>query len=161
MAAWLRNATLAIALLGACDRDSSERPSPFPRAEAKLEFVDESFEDLYPLFLLRKLKPGPKSALWNNYYGRWVRWTGTLVSFTANGLTFKQLKQTVTFDVSLWIDPPLRGELKKRLRKGDIVTYIGKLDSYDDVWRTLYLTHGTIVELVMRPDLGAPPDAAP
>jgi hypothetical protein len=116
-------------------------------APLDVEFTDEPFEQLYPIFLLRKVKPGPKAALWQRYYGKWVRWTGTLVSFTANGVTFKQLPQTVTFDVSLWLEAPQREGLRERVHRGDRVTYVGRLDSYDDVFRTLYLVHGELISV--------------
>jgi hypothetical protein len=122
--------------------DAGTGPGGAPLA---VEFVPDTFDKLYPLFLLRKLAPGPKAALWQRYYGKWVEWTGTLVSFTANGLTFKQLPETVTFDVSLWLEAPQREHLRQRLKIGDRVTYLGRLDSYDDIFRTLYLVHGTIV----------------
>jgi hypothetical protein len=104
---------------------------------------------------MRRIKPGPKAALWQRYVGRWVRWTGTLVSFTANGVTFKQRPETVTFDVSLWIEAFDRAALKRRVKKGDRVVYIGQLDSYDDVFRTLYMQHGSILADRGPPDGGA------
>jgi hypothetical protein len=120
-----------------------------------VEFTDATFEELYPLFLLRKLKPGPKAALWQKYYGKWVRWEGRLVSFTANGVTFKQLSQTVTFDVSLWMETAQRAGVRDQLHLGDRVSYIGRLDSYDDIFRTLYLVHGQILANLSRTDAGA------
>jgi hypothetical protein len=108
------------------------------------EFVEDSFEALYPVFLLRKIAPGPKAALWTRYYHRWVRWTGKLISFTVNGATFKHLDSTLTFDVSLYVEPGARARLH-RYKIGDDVTYVGQLDSYDDVFRTLYLIHGDVV----------------
>jgi hypothetical protein len=142
---------------GGCRR---EAPPPAAHDELQLpkgppQFVHESFEDLYPLFLLRKkLKEGPKGGLWKKYYGRWVRWSGTLRSFTANGITLKQLPQTSTFDVSLWLEKPTPADLRQRYKVGDRVEYIGRLDSYDDVFRTLYLVHGQIVADLGKPDGG-------
>jgi hypothetical protein len=88
---------------------------------------------------------GPKAALWQQrYLGRWVRWTGTLISFTPSGITLKHRPQTVTFDVSLTLEASARARLS-RYKPGDRLVYVGTFDSYDDVFRTLYLTHGEIV----------------
>ena len=121
-----------------------KRELPPIRVDAgAVEFVDDNFDALYSMFLLRKVAPGPKAAAWGRFYHRWVRWTGTLVSFTVNGATFKHLDSTVTFDVSLYVEPAARPRLH-RFKPGDRVTYVGQLDSYDDVFRTLYLVHGDV-----------------
>jgi len=145
---------LLVALLIACRGKASQGPAQ-QASETQPEFIDEPFEKLYPLFLLRKLKPGPKAALWTRYYGRWVKWTGIVRSFTANGITLKQIPPTVTFDVSLWVDMPQQRELRTMMKLGDRVTYVGRLDSYDDVFRTLYLVHGRILETLGPPDGGS------
>src|SRR5690242_9699833 len=113
-----------------------------------LEMLEVPFEELYPIFLVRHSMPlGEKAALWHErYFGKWVRWTGVLRSFTDNGITLRQYRPTVTFDVSLWVEAAQRPLLRKLLRPGARVTYIGRLDSYDDVFRTLYLTHGAVIE---------------
>jgi hypothetical protein len=143
-----------LALLDAC-RPKEAPPAPARQiSEAPVEFVDEPFEKLYPLFLLRKIKPGPKAALWTRYYGKWVKWTGTVRSFTANGITLKQIPPTVTFDVSLWVEMPQQKKLRELMKLGDRVTYVGRLDSYDDVFRTMYLVHGQILQNLGPPDGG-------
>jgi hypothetical protein len=114
--------------------------------EAPPQLVDVSFETLYPIFLQHKVAKGPKAAMWaQRYYRRWVRWTGRIRSFTPNGITLKQLAVTSTFDVSLWVNNEDRASVRARYRIGDAVTYIGRLDSYDDVWRTLYLVNGVVL----------------
>jgi hypothetical protein len=120
------------------------------------EFVTESFEELYPIFLVRRSMPqGEKARLWTTrYLGRWVRWTGIIRSFTPNGVTLKHLQSTITFDVSLWLESDQLPALHRKFHKGDALSYLGRLDSYDDIFRTLYLGHGMIVELA--PDGGAP-----
>lgn len=124
-------------------------------AEAPPEFLDVGFEFLHPIFLRHKIGQGPKAALWaERYYRRWVRWTGKIRSFTANGITLKQLPVTSTFDVSLWINNNERAAVRARYKVGDIVTYVGRLDSYDDVWRTLYLVNGSVVGPPAQQDLG-------
>jgi hypothetical protein len=149
--------TAVVPLANTTTKSTASSPSP----SGALEFIGQSFADLYPVFLTRKVKPGPKAALWREYYGRWVRWDGIVRSFTANGITLKQLPQTVTFDVSLWIEGAQRGDLRKRIHVGDLVSYVGRLDSYDDVFRTLYLVHGAIIADLGKPppDWGKPPDS--
>jgi hypothetical protein len=122
--------------------------SPRPSQSGGNVFTPAPFWALYPIFLVRRsMDRGPKAALWGREYaGRWVRWTGKLVSFAPNGVTVKMLSQTVTFDVSLVMDVPARVALKDQdYRPGDRIEYIGQLDSYDDIFRTLYLSHGAIV----------------
>jgi hypothetical protein len=130
--------------------------APDPRAHP-VEFVAESFDELYPIFLVRRSMPqGEKSRLWmTRYLGRYVRWTGIVRSFTASGVTLKHLPSTVTFDVSLWMEADQLVRLRKKYKKGDRLTYVGRLDSYDDIFRTLYLAHGLVVETA-APDGGAP-----
>ena len=112
-----------------------------------IEFVHETFQQLYPIFCIRHSMPlGEKAALWQKkYFGKWVRWTGKILSFTPNGITIKQGWQTVTFDISLWLERDQLDLLRSQFKVGDVVTYIGRLDSYDDIWLKLYLTHGSIL----------------
>lgn len=124
-------------------------------AEAAPQFIDDTFEFLYPIFLRHKIGQGPKAALWaERYYRRWVRWTGRIRSFTANGVTLRQLPVTSTFDVSLWINNDERPSVRAKYHVGDVVTYVGRLDSYDDIWRTLYLVNGSILGLAPLQDAG-------
>jgi hypothetical protein len=124
-------------------------------AEAPPEFVEVDFAYLHPLFLRHKIAKGPKAALWaEHYHRRWVRWTGSIRSFTPNGITLRQLPVTSTFDVSLWINNSEREAVRARYKVGDVVTYIGRLDSYDDIWRTLYLVNGSVVGLAEHQDMG-------
>jgi len=110
------------------------------------QFVDVRFETLYPIFLQHKIGQGPKAALWaSRYHRRWVRWTGRIRSFTANGITLKQIAPTSTFDVSLWINNHERAAVRERYQVGDEVTYVGRFDSYDDIWRTIYLVNGSVL----------------
>ena len=119
------------------------------------EFIDVTFEFLHPIFLRHKIGQGPKAALWaQRYYRRWVRWTGEIRSFSANGITVRQLPVTGTFDVSLWVNNAERAALRQRYKIGDVVTYVGRLDSYDDIWRTLYLVNGSVVDVVGHSDGG-------
>jgi hypothetical protein len=124
-------------------------------AEAAAEFVDVDFAHLHPIFLRHKIAQGPKAALWaERYHRRWVRWTGRIRSFTPNGVTLRQLAVTSTFDVSLWVNNSERDAMRARFQVGDVVTYVGRLDSYDDIWRTLYLVNGSILGLAEHQDAG-------
>ena len=66
-----------------------------------------------------------------------------------NGITLKHLSKTVTFDVSLQMEPAARVK-RSQLKVGDTSTYIGRLDSYDDLFRTFYLVHGDLVLLTRK-----------
>src|SRR2546423_15558859 len=124
-------------------------------AEGAPEFVDVTFDYLHPIFLRHKIGQGPKAALWaERYHRRWVRWTGRIRSFTPNGVTLRQLPVTSTFDVSLWVNNAERAGVRARYKVGDVVTYVGRLDSYDDIWRTIYLVNGSVLKA------HAPQDAA-
>ncbi len=136
---------LGLGLLNGCDNDGLDLPGSHMAPAAAPVFVDDSFETLYPMFLLHRGAPATKAAQWVGYRGKWVRWTGTLVSFSANGITLKQRRETTTFDVSLYLPSARRTVERAHLHPGDRVTYVGRLDSYDDVFRTLYLTLGAIV----------------
>ena len=50
-----------------------------------------------------------------------------------------------TFDISLWINNNERAAVRERYHLGDEVTYVGRFDSYDDIWRTFYLVNGAVV----------------
>jgi hypothetical protein len=130
-------------------------------AHPRAEFLNVTFEELYPTFLQRRsMGLGEKSTLWSRYRGRWIRWEGVLTSFNDKGVTLKQLLSTVTFDVSLTCEAAALPTLKSRFAVGQRVRYVGMLDSYDDIFRTLYLLHGAVVEVVPHGDLGVPADMA-
>jgi hypothetical protein len=141
----------SLTLLGACNEKPITGGGAGPKgatfgAEAAPEVIDVDFAYLHPIFLQHKIGQGPKAALWaERYHRRWVRWTGRIRSFTANGITLKQLPSTSTFDVSLWINNSERDAVRARYHVGDLVTYVGRLDSYDDIWRTLYLVNGSVL----------------
>lgn len=144
-------AALFVAGLAACDDSIKGRGAGPDGAvfggDAPPQFVDDEFAQLYPIFLQHKIGQGPKAALWaERYRGRWVRWTGRIRSFSANGITIRQLKATSTFDVSLWLNNNERKAVEQKYKVGDVVTYVGRLDSYDDVWRTLYLINGSVLQ---------------
>ena len=125
-------------LYGATDGGAGSR-----NARPSAQPLAESFDELYPLFLMRKLGPADKTALWARYQGRWVRWTGTLIRVGPNGAQFRHIPATLTFDVSVTFDAPARARLA-RYRPGDRVSYLGRLDNYDDTFKTFYLSHGDV-----------------
>jgi len=158
-----RRCALAVALLAACaDRERGHGPTAdLAGAHEAAETLSVTFEELYPTFLWRKsMSQGDKASLWSRYRGRWVRWEGVLASITSKGVTLKQLRSTMTFDVSLTCEAAAIPTLATRFAPGDRVRYVGMLDSYDDIFRTLYLVHGAVIEKVPHGDLGVPADMA-
>ena len=150
----------ALAWMG-CDERENGRPSSPDLTTRGVETVAATFEELYPTFLWRKsMSEGEKASLWTRYRGRWVRWEGVIASVTDKGITLKHLRTTVTFDVSLICEASVMVTLRQRFAVGDRVRYIGMLSSYDDIFRTLYLTHGAVLEKVPHGDLGVPADMA-
>jgi hypothetical protein len=153
-------ALIALALATGCQgRSAPVGPSgDLAMAHVAAESATVSFEELYPMFLWRKsMSQGEKSSLWNRYRGKWVRWEGVIASITIKGITLKQLRSTVTFDVSLTCEADVLPSLRQ-YQAGDRVRYVGMLDSYDDIFRTLYLSHGAVLEKVPHGDLGIPFD---
>lgn len=147
-------------VLCACSRSTPPEAAFTPPATAP-EFTKRSFEELYPIFLVHSsMGPGDKARLWNDLRDRWVRWEGVIASINDKGITLRQLLTTVTFDVSLTCETPTVASLKTRFHVGDRVSYVGRLDSFDDVFRTLYLTHGAVLAQVPQGDLGVPADLA-
>ena len=140
LARWV---VLATVLLAGCRRHPPTLPPPLDGA-AESPTVEATFDELYPMFLLRKIAPGPKAQLWSRYQGRWVRWTGTLVSVNNNGATFRHIPSTITFDVSVKMDPGGRERIR-RFKIGDKVVYVAQLDRFESIFRTFYLVHGDVL----------------
>jgi hypothetical protein len=159
---WLTALVFAVAAastLVACRARETGAPSSgdmvFLPGEGPTEFIDDTFEFMYPIFLRHTIAEGPKAALWAaHYHRRWVRWVGRIRSFTPNGITLRELPVTATFDVSLWVNNDERAAVAARYHVGDVVLYTGRLDSYDDIWRTLYLVNGSVIGLADARDAG-------
>lgn len=159
---------LTVALVGSlgcgngCAENAAGPNSDLAGHEAAgVDILPVTFEELYPTFLWRKsMSQGDKASVWNQYRGHWVRWEGVIASITNKGLTLKQLRSTVTFDVSLTCELSIVAGLKQRFSVGDRVLYIGMLESYDDIFRTMYLGHGAVVAKVPHGDLGVVADMA-
>ncbi len=138
---------MTAALLSACH--SNEEPSPAPARSPPPPpdsggLLEDSFDQLYPLFLLHKLDERARAHQWSRYQDRWVRWTGTFVACTRNGALFRHLQQTSTFDVSLEVDPAVRKRLMA-VKPGTPVAYVGQLHAYDPVLGTFFLVRGDVV----------------
>ncbi len=118
------------------------------KTDGAVEFAGENFMELYPTFMVRHSMPlGEKAALWNKrYLNHYVRWTGTIRSFTPSGITVKERPATVTFDVSLWMEADQLTVAHRRFKIGDTITYLGRLENYDDIFRTMYLGHGMVAD---------------
>ena len=155
---------LVCLLLAGCSRgcdDDGTVGTASDLASGPVEILDVSFEELYPYFLARKsMSQGDKAALWRKYEGRWVRWEGVITSITSKGITVKHLLTTTTFDVSLICENATVLSIPSHYRKGDRVRYVGRLSTYDDIFRTMYLMHGMVLAKVPKADLGTVPDLA-
>ena len=156
----VRRLALLVLLLTGCNRVSPvSTPEAAPTQPVPPQFASIAFEELYTVFLAGRATPtGDKAGLWTHYRDRWVRWEGVLTSFTDNGVTLKQLLTTTTFDVSVTCESRASQKLRERFAVGDRVRYTGRLDSFDDIFRTLYLTHGAVLVKVAQGDLGVPDD---
>jgi hypothetical protein len=122
-----------------------------------IELIRETYEELYPVFCVyRSMSQGQRAGLWNQKYQfRWVRWTGKIKSFTPKGITLQMRPQTVTFDLSVWLEDGQMPRLRAHHKRGDVVTFIARLDTYDEIFQKLYLTHGAVVDSTEPiPDLG-------
>lgn len=120
------------------------------------QILDESFEASYDAIFDRKRPDDQRATAWNKkYLGSWVRWTGTVKSFTGHGVTILQMPSTKTFDVSLTLSAAELERARRTLKKGSRIAYMGKFDQFDEIWRTIYLVQGTILE-VPSVDAGSP-----
>jgi hypothetical protein len=155
-----------VGLLGATACESCQKTLPGTTADLSghddsVQILDESFEKLFTLFLWHSsMSTAGRASLWPKYEGRWVRWEGVLASFNEHGVTLRHLLSTATFDVSLTCDKSALKGIKQRFAVGDRVLYTGRLDSFDDIFRTLYLVHGVVIEKRAPADLGEPADLA-
>lgn len=119
--------------------------SPETTLPEGVALIPTPFSDIYQLFLMPQIPGNVKSARWNTEFkDRWVRWTGKLITVGGGSAKFKQLQTTVTFDVSMLLNR--QGQNRgPALRPGQFYTYVGRLRSYDDLFRTLYLDQGVIL----------------
>ena len=117
--------------------------------------LTDSFDEAYKAILVRDRTEQQRAKDWNGrYFGNWVRWTGKVMSITDHSITIKQRKETSTFDVSLGLSNDQIDVARQTLKKGSIISYTGRFDQYDDIWRTLYLVQGVILSAPEQLDLG-------
>lgn len=136
-------AVLALVSTAGCKRRRFADPAP-PTTGKQL---DVSFDTVYDAVLVRNRSDGERAVDWNEkYFGNWVRWTGTIMSFTDHSITLRHRKSTTTFDVSLGLTGAELADAQRRYHKGSVISYMGKLDSIDDIFRTIYIVQGVILE---------------
>lgn len=95
-----------------------------------------SFDDFHNLIGGRdRLPADQKKAMFNQYQGRYVRWSGEVYEIAKNisgdfilkvqhGAGFRNFDVTVRFDQS-------KAEKLKKFNRGEVVSYTGKLVSFD------------------------------
>lgn len=144
-------AALGLAL-GACSEPSSLDPAPPAPMEADpanvpSEIIQASFSDIYQFFLYRTLSIQVRTEQWvRSHRDRWVRWTGQLAAITPNGVKFRHLNTTFTYDVSVVINEPQRGQLRRLLTIGKFYTYMARMKRFDDLFKTLHFDQGVLLD---------------
>jgi hypothetical protein len=102
------------------------------------EFLHYSFEDFNGMIGSDdQLALGQALELFNQYKGKYVRWTGEVIKIEKESeggytLFIKHLPSPAPYDVKLFLEHSKKDEIRKR-KKGDIITYTGRLESYDPV----------------------------
>ena len=87
-----------------------------------------------------------RSEVWARFYkNRWVHWTGQLVKVSAAAMLFRQLGATSSYDVLVRV-PHIAPSTRTSLLPGRVYNYVGRLDSYDDLFRTIYLEQGQVFD---------------
>ncbi len=150
---WLAAACLV--LVASCDSCHEKAPKLSGQPPSTGAVLPDDFERVYAAILVRNRTDQERATDWNGRYsGNWVRWVGKVMSVTDHSITIKQRSDTSTFDVSLGLDNEHLAQARQNLQRGSIIQYMGKLDSYDDIWRTFYLVQGVILEPPALLDLG-------
>lgn len=124
-------------------------PPPPPPSDAEMlrpVFIDAGFDIVHQTFLQYGLTSIERSEVWSRFYkNRWVHWTGQLVKVSAAALLFRQLGATSSYDVLVRV-PRIEPSMRTHLAVGRIYNYVGRLDSYDDMFRTIYLEQGQLFD---------------
>lgn len=142
----MRCIAMALVWLLGCERPAPPL-SPTPEAELSPVFIDADFLELYQGLLLDGLTPTEKVARWARHYKqRWVVWTGQLAHAKREVLMFRHLGTTTISDVDLQATH-VPGRQPPQLIAGRFYTYVGRLQRYDEDFRTLYLDQGVIFEV--------------
>ncbi len=150
----IREISLTLTLLVLASTGCREKIRSTSPVTSGVQLTD-SFEEAYKAILVRDRTEQQRATDWNGrYFGNWVRWTGKVMSITDHSITIKQRKETSTFDVSLGLSNDQIDVARQTLKKGSIISYTGRFDQYDDIWRTLYLVQGVILAPPEHLDLG-------
>ena len=102
------------------------------------EFLHYSFEDFNSMIGSDdQLALGQVQKLFSQYKGKYVRWTGEVIKINqeiSEGYTLfiKHLPSPELYDVELFLDDAKKDRIEN-LKRGDIITYTGRLESYDPV----------------------------
>ena len=102
------------------------------------EFLRYSFEDFNSMIGSDdQLALGQVLELFNQYKGKYVRWTGEVVKIEKESeggytLLIKHLPSPAPYDVKLFLEHSKKDKLEN-LKRGDIITYTGRLESYNPV----------------------------
>lgn len=109
----------------------------FPTGNTAVEFITVSFDDLFNIFgNYSSLTSAQKEDSWRDYKGKYVRWSG-IVNY--KGLSKDDwnrvgVRHNVETNVELILDEDKK-DIVKMMRKGDKITYTGRLSLLFD--RTL------------------------
>jgi len=101
----------------------------FPMGSKAEEFVASSFDDLFNVFgNYSALTDSHKEDSWREYKGKYVRWKGTVnyIDSSKDDWNRVGIRHNVETNVELIFDEDKKG-IVKVVRKGDIITYTGKL----------------------------------
>ena len=110
-----------------------------------IQFINETYTDLWKVFNYQSQYTNlQKEAIFNSQYkGKYVKWTGKVKNidttlFTDKIVLWVEQREKSPFDfsgsdVSVYISKDQYGKLIK-LKKGDAVTYIGKLTRYEGLF---------------------------
>ncbi len=125
-----------------------KEPPPPPSDAEMLRpvFIDAGFDVVHQTFLQYGLTTIERSEVWSRFYkNRWIHWTGQLVKISAAAMLFRQLGATSSYDVLVRV-PRIDPSIRTSLAIGRLYNYVGRLDSYDDMFRTIYLEQGQVFD---------------
>lgn len=109
-------------------------------------FLAVDFPTIYQTFLLYGLTTIERNEVWSRFYKlRWVHWTGELVKVSRDAMLFRQIGATSTYDVLVRV-PRISDDLRRNLTVGRHYSYVGRLESFDDTFRTIYMEYGQVFD---------------
>ena len=101
----------------------------FPLGEATGEFVTASFDDLFNIFgNYSTLTDSQREDSWREYKGKYVRWEGVVnyKGISEDDWNRVGIRHNIDTNVELKFNEDKKG-IVKMIRKGDSITYTGKL----------------------------------